>query len=159
MFCAANLLRSKPLPSQFLSVTTTSSRPASIPARFVESYSDHIVFVALVYLVCTLPFFNPEPQLHSPFDNTELIYTPVSDYLPPINTARKAQMKPRHGAPKLAKQEILSVPANPDNTHQTIVTPPKVKLDHDVAVAEHRGVDADSRGAARSLLRLDRFRS
>ena len=43
-------------------------------------------------------------------------------------------MKPRQGAPKLAKQEILSVPPEADNNHQTIVTPPKVKLNHDVAL-------------------------
>jgi len=41
-------------------------------------------------------------------------------------------MKSRKGAPKLAKQEILSVPPEPDNNHQTIITPPKVKLTHDV---------------------------
>jgi TonB family protein len=43
-------------------------------------------------------------------------------------------MKPRKGAPKLAKQEILSVPPNPDNNHQTIVTPPNIKLKQDVAL-------------------------
>ena len=104
------------------------------PTRFAESYCYHIAFVTVVYLVCTLPFFNRAPQLHSPLENADLTYVPVSDYLPPINTAAKAAMKPRHGAPKLAKQEILSVPANPDNNHQTIVTPPKIKLDHDVAL-------------------------
>lgn len=104
------------------------------PFRFAESYGGHILFVVLVYLICTLPFFNRAPQLHSPFENTKIEYVPLSDYLPPINTAAKAEMKPRKGAPKLAKQEILSVPANPDNNHQTIVTPPKVKLDHDVAM-------------------------
>jgi TonB family protein len=104
------------------------------PLRFAESYGGHILFVVLIYLVCTLPFFNRAPQLHSPFENSRIEYVPLSDYLPPMNTAAKAQMKPRQGAPKLAKQEILSVPANADNNHQTIVTPPKVKLDHDVAM-------------------------
>ncbi len=104
------------------------------PARFAESYGYHVVLITVVYLVCTLPFFNRAPKLHSPFENTHIEYYPVSDYLPPINTAAKAEMKPRKGAPKLAKQEILSVPANPDNTRQTIVTPPKMKLDHDVAL-------------------------
>ena len=85
----------------------------------------------MVYLVCTLPFFNPQPKL-VPVQSNEISYYPVSEYLPPINTAAKAAMKPRHGAPKLAKQEILSVPPNADNNHQTIVTPPKIKLDHDV---------------------------
>ncbi len=104
------------------------------PVRFAESYGLHIGLVVLIYLVCTLPFFNREPKLNSPFDNTHIEYYPTSDYLPPLNTAAKAAMRPRKGAPKLAKQEILSVPPNPDNNHQTIVTPPKIKLDHDVAL-------------------------
>lgn len=103
-------------------------------SKVAESYGGHIVFVIAVYLVCTLPFFNRQVQLRSPVENTELTYYPVSEYLPPINTAQKAAMKPRHGAPKLAKQEILSVPPNPDNTRQTVVTPPKIKLNHDVAL-------------------------
>ncbi len=102
------------------------------PVRFVESYGAHVAFVLVIYLVCTLPFFNREPLLHSPLDDREISYVPLSEYLPPMNTAQKAEMKPRHGAPKLARQEILSVPANADNNHQTIVTPPNIKLDHDV---------------------------
>ncbi len=109
-------------------------RTGIAPVRFAESYASHIALVVVIYLVCTLPFFNRSPQLKSPFENTHIEYYPVSEYLPPINTAQKAAMKPRQGAPKLAKQEILSVPPNPDNTHQTIVTPPKVKLDHDLAL-------------------------
>ncbi len=100
--------------------------------RFAESYAGHVAFIIVVYLLCTLPFFNRAPKLQSPFENTKVEYYPVSEYLPPINTASKAPVKPRKGAPKLARQEILSVPPEPDNNHQTIVTPPKVKLDHDV---------------------------
>jgi TonB family protein len=103
-------------------------------SRFAESYAFHIAVITLVYVLCSLPAFNRPPKFHSPFDNTQITYYPVSDYLPPINTAAKATMKPRKGAPKLAKQEILSVPLAPDNTHQTIVTPPKIKLQHDVAL-------------------------
>jgi TonB family protein len=100
--------------------------------RFFESYAGHIAFVTLVYLVCLLPFLRHQPQLQSPFDNTKIEYYPVSEYLPPIQTGNKAEMKPRKGEPKLAKQEILSVPPEPDNNHQTIVTPPNVKLKPDV---------------------------
>ena len=100
--------------------------------RFAESYAGHIAFVIVLYLVCTLPFFNRAPKLQSPFQNTKVEYYPVSEYLPPINTASEAPVKTRKGEPRLAKQEILSVPPEPDNNHQTIVTPPKVKLDHDV---------------------------
>ena len=102
--------------------------------RFAESYAGHIAFIIVLYLVCTLPFFNRPPKLQSPFENTKVEYYPVSEYLPPINTASEAPVKPRQGAPKLARQEILSVPPEADNNHQTIVTPPKVKLNHDVAL-------------------------
>jgi TonB family protein len=131
------LLRREPPPLELTSqpVPLRSNyfiRTGADPIGVLESYGLHIAAVVLIYLVCTLPFFNRPIKLNSPFDNTEIHYYPLSDYLPPMNTAQKAAMKPRHGAPKLAKQEILSVPANPDNTHQTIVTPPKIKLDHDV---------------------------
>ncbi len=100
--------------------------------RFAESYAGHMAFIIVVYVICTETFFNRPPKLQSPFQNTKVEYYPVSDYLPPINTASEAPVKPRQGAPKLARQEILSVPPQADNNHQTIVTPPKVKLDHDV---------------------------
>jgi TonB family protein len=98
-----------------------------------ESYAGHIVFVAIVYFV-SVSFFQKPVQLQSPFQNTEISYYPVSEYLPPINTGQKGMAKPRTGQPKLAKQEILSVPPNPDNQQQTIVTPPQVKLNKNVAV-------------------------
>ena len=101
---------------------------------FAESYGVHIAVVILIYVLGTMSFFNRGPKLHSPLEDAHIAYYPLSDYLPPINTAAKTQMKPRHGAPKFARQEILSLPPNPDNFHQTIVTPPKVKLDHDVAL-------------------------
>lgn len=100
--------------------------------RFFQSYAGHIAFLTIVYLICTLPLLRRAPQLQSPFDNTKIEYYPVSEYLPPIQTGNQADRKPRKGEPKLAKQEILSVPPEPDNHHQTIVTPPKVKLNKDV---------------------------
>lgn len=131
------ILRREPPPVEITATPVSLRRDYFIKtgidaSRYVESYSGHIAVIALVYLVCTLPFFNRTPKLNSPYENTQISYYPVSDYLPPINTAAKAAMKPRRGAPKLARQEILSVPPNPDNTHQTIVTPPKIKLNHDV---------------------------
>ena len=99
--------------------------------RIAESYGGHIAFVAVVYFV-SVSFFQKPVQLQSPFQNTEVSYYPVSEYLPPINTGQKGAAKPRLGEPKLAKQEILSVPPNPDNREQTIVTPPQVKLNKTV---------------------------
>src|SRR5437016_4512002 len=44
------------------------------PRRFVDSYGYHITFVVVVYLVCTLPFFNRTVKLNSPFENTKIEY-------------------------------------------------------------------------------------
>jgi TonB family protein len=102
------------------------------PRHFLESYGYHIAFVILVYVVSTAAWFNHPVKLDSPFANTAIDHYALSEYLPPINTGPKGQAKPRQGSPKLAKQEILSVPPNPDNSRQTIVTPPDIKLNHDV---------------------------
>src|SRR5664279_2730131 len=121
----------------------TTAQPVPVPPEtfirtglglrhFRESYGYHIAFVILVYFFSTSSLFNRPVELRSPFENTTVDHTPLSEYLPPLNTGPRGEAKPRKGAPRLAKQEILSVPANPDNNHQTIVTPPKIKLNHDV---------------------------
>jgi TonB family protein len=121
----------------------TSSQPVPVPPEtwirtgldarhYLESYGYHIAFIVVVYFVSTSSFFNRQVQLQSPLENTAVDHYALSEYLPPINTGPRGEAKPRKGQPKLAKQEILSVPPNPDNNHQTIVTPPQVKLNHDV---------------------------
>src|SRR5271165_1146579 len=131
------LLRREPPPLD------TTSQPVPVPPEtfirtglglrhFLESYGYHIALIGLIYFFSTSSLFNQPVQLQSPFENTTVEHYPLSEYLPPINTGPRGEARPRKGAPKLAKQEILSVPPNPDNNHQTIVTPPNVKLDHDV---------------------------
>lgn len=131
------LLRREPPPIE------TTSQPVPVPPEtfvrtglglrhFLESYGYHIAFIGIVYFFSTSSLFNRPVELHSPFENTTVEHYLLSEYLPPINTGPRGEAKPRKGAPKLAKQEILSVPPNPDNNHQTIVTPPQVKLNHDV---------------------------
>ncbi len=132
------ILRREPPPLEL------TSEPAPVPPdifvdkslnwrRIAESFGGHIIFVAVVYFV-SVSFFQRPVQLQSPFQNTEISYYPVSEYLPPINTGHKGAAKERKGQPKLAKQEILSLPPNPDNRQQTIITPPQIKLNKDVAV-------------------------
>src|ERR1035441_9635787 len=123
----------------------TTSQPIPVPPEkfirtglglrhFLESYGYHIAFIGLVYFFSTSSLFNRPVELRSPFENTTVNRYPLSEYLPPINTGPRGEAKPRKGAPKLAKQEILSVPASAPNHHEDIVTPPKVKLDHDVSL-------------------------
>ncbi len=121
----------------------TTSQPVPVPPEtfirtglglrhFLESYGYHIAFVVLIYFLSTSSWFNRPVELQSPFENTKVDHYSLSEYLPPINTGPRGEARPRKGEPKLARQEILSVPANPDNNHQTIVTPPQVRLSHEV---------------------------
>jgi TonB family protein len=104
------------------------------PRHFLESYGGHIALVVVIYIASTAAWFNQPVKLDSPYTNTSVDHYALSEYLPPINTGPRGEAKPRKGQPKLAKQEILSVPPNPDNNRQTIVTPPNLKLNHDVAL-------------------------
>jgi len=131
------LLRREPPPLE------TTSQPVPVPSEtfirtgldprhYLESYGYHIALIVVIYILSTSAFFNRPVQLQSPFENTTADHYAVSEYLPPINTGPRGEAKPRKGEPKLAKQEILSVPPNPDNNHQTIVTPPNLRLNRDV---------------------------
>jgi TonB family protein len=49
-----------------------------------------------------------------------------------LNTGAAKARVPQKADPAYAPQPIISVPPEPDNRRQTIVVPPKLKLDHDV---------------------------
>jgi TonB family protein len=102
------------------------------PRHYLESYGYHIALIIVIYVASTSSWFGSPVKLESPYANTEVDHYALSEYLPPINTGPRGEAKPRKGEPKLAKQEIISVPPNPDNLHQTIVTPPNIKLNRDV---------------------------
>jgi len=97
------------------------------PSRFrffFDSYASHVLFVLVIYGLSTSPLFQRRPQkVLDPFENTHIEYYPVSPYLPPVSTPPKPAKHAFKGEPALAKQEIISVPPEPDNSRQTIVTP------------------------------------
>jgi TonB family protein len=66
------------------------------------------------------------------FSSAEVIRYVAAEYLPPINTETKTVARARKGQPEHARQEIISVPPESDNRTQTLVAPPKLKLNHDV---------------------------
>ena len=89
-----------------------------------DSYAGHVLFVLIVYGLSTSPLFQRRPQkVLDPFANTRVEYYPVSPYLPPVATPPKPAKHALEGQAALAKQEIISVPPEPDNSRQTIVTP------------------------------------
>jgi TonB family protein len=99
---------------------------------FVESILYHLIVFAAAWGI--MPLF-PQPrhvvQVRR-FDPADVIYYSPSEYLPPLDTGRPHLAKPSQGDPEFARQPILSVPPESDNRHQTIVTPPEVKINHDV---------------------------
>ena len=80
------------------------------------------------------PRFWPQPQIKNRaiFSSRDVVYYSASEYLPPLNTRRGHVSFSKQGAPEHAPQAIISVPSEPDNRNQTIVVPPKLKLNRDV---------------------------
>jgi TonB family protein len=121
----------------------TSSAPAPfwpdvfVPSRlpwsaFAESILYHGVVIALAWGLSSLFARQPRIAQPRPFEPSDVIYYSPSEYLPPIDTGNAHATKPWKGEPVFAKQPILSVPPESDNRHQTIVTPPNIKLTQDV---------------------------
>jgi TonB family protein len=108
------------------------SRP--LPGKgFALSAIYHAGFFSFLYLV---PFFGPlSPQVEvAPETRTTLTYYNVSEYLPPVNSARKpvAAKTSRRPDPAYAPQPIISVPQSLDNVEQTIVEPNRLWLKQSV---------------------------
>jgi TonB family protein len=108
------------------------SRPLPWNA-FAESILYHGVVIALAWGLSSLFASRPQIAKQRPFDPADVIYYSPSEYLPPLDTGTSHAAKPIRGEPVYAKQPILSVPPESDNNHQTIVTPPDIKLTHDIA--------------------------
>jgi len=66
------------------------------------------------------------------FSHADVIYYQASEYLPPLDTGGVHIQLPQKTDPEYAPQPIISVPPEPDNRAQTIVTPPNLELNHDV---------------------------
>jgi len=101
---------------------------------FLESGAYHLIasalLVALTRFLALQPHAVPQPK----FDHSQVIYYEPSEYLPPIDTRSRPEAKPAKADPEFARQPIISLPPQADNRSQTIVTPPNIKLKHDVAM-------------------------
>jgi len=116
-------------------------RRVSVRALMDSALLHVLALVAVIAFTETFVFRQP-PALHDAFTHTRLTFYEVSEYLPEVHTAAlpsEALRKPaREGVPEApadptyAKQEIISVPPDPDNLRQTIVTPSELRLRQDV---------------------------
>jgi TonB family protein len=103
---------------------------------FFQSIVCH--FAAFALIVAFTRFFALQPHVVAAdppvFDHSKVIYYQASEYLPPLDT-RAVDPAPRKAPdPAFSRQPIISVPPEADNRSQTIVTPPQVKLKHNVGL-------------------------
>jgi TonB family protein len=100
--------------------------------RFLESCGYHILALGLLITLSRFLTLHPPPVSPSTFDHAQIIYYQPAEYLPPIDTRSSNSAEPQKADPELSRQPIISVPPEADNRSQTIVSPPKIKLLHDV---------------------------
>ncbi len=111
---------------------------------FLQSCAWHCAAFLLLVEVIQFLALQPPPVPRPVFDRSQLIYYSAEEYLPPLDT-RVAQEdppsfdkqkadEPKPADPEFSRQPIISLPPEADNRSQTIVTPPNVKLKHDVAL-------------------------
>ncbi len=101
--------------------------------RFLESAGCHLAIIAALSGATSL-WSQPQIKDHASFSRQDVIYYSASEYLPPLNTGRVQLSPPKQGLPEYASQSIISVPSEPDNRTQTIVVPPQLKLEREVAM-------------------------
>jgi TonB family protein len=100
--------------------------------RFLESVVYHTAVLAALWAFAR---FWPRPShlAERPvFHSSDVIYYQASDYLPPLDTGAAQAQPAKKGEPEHAPQPVISVPPEADNRTQTIVAPPKLKLNQDV---------------------------
>ncbi len=100
--------------------------------RFLESAFYHAAVITGLWAFAN---FWPRPVrlAEQPvFHNSDVVYYQASEYLPPLDTGDAHPQAAKKGEPEYAPQPIISVPPEADNRSQTIVTPPKLKLNQDV---------------------------
>jgi TonB family protein len=101
---------------------------AAIPwTRLRQSLLYH-AFVITALWGFTQTYLSPRVKVEPLTRNTTLTYYQVSEYLPPVRTASAPARVEQHGEPVYSPQPIIALPANPDNSRQTIVNPAAPQL-------------------------------
>lgn len=103
-------------------------------SKFWQSAICHIGLILALWGSVRLLPVRQAPMASALLSHDDVIYFSPQEYLPPLDTGNAGAQQPQKGDPEHAAQPIISVPPEADNHHQTIVTPPKVKLNQDVAM-------------------------
>lgn len=101
---------------------------------FLESAACHTIAFALLLELTRFFALQHQVVARPNFEHAQVVYYQPSEYLPPLDTRTAEASPPSKADPESSPQPIISVPPEADNRSQTIVTPPNVKLKHDVAL-------------------------
>ncbi|MFZ0138682.1 MAG: TonB family protein [Candidatus Sulfotelmatobacter sp.] len=102
--------------------------------RFAQSGAYHVLVLVLIWAGSRFLALQPNPTSLPAFTHADVVYYTPSDYLPPLDTRRSSSTPARKADPEFSAQPIISVPPEADNRSQTIVTPPNIQLQRDVAM-------------------------
>jgi TonB family protein len=102
--------------------------------RFLQSGFYHVLALAVIWAGSRFLALHPPPETRPPFTHADVVYYAPSEYLPPLDTRRSNSAHARQADPEYSAQPIISVPPEADNRSQTIVTPPDLQLQRDVAL-------------------------
>ena len=93
---------------------------------YLQSGACHAIAFGILVGFTRLFALQPQVVAKPAFDHAQVVYYQPSEYLPPLDT-RSTKAEPSQKAdPEFSRQPIISVPSEPDNRLQTIVTPPSV---------------------------------
>jgi TonB family protein len=102
--------------------------------RFLQSGAYHVLALAVIWAGSRFLNLQPRFSKRSTFTHADVVHYEPAEYLPPLDTRRSTHTHARKADPEYSAQPIISVPPEADNRSQTIVTPPDIKLQHDVAL-------------------------
>jgi TonB family protein len=103
-------------------------------SRFLQSAALHTAALLLIWAISLVWIRQQKILDHNTFDRASLITFSPKEYLKPLDTGKSEAPKTQKGDPVYARQPIISVPREADNRAQTIVAPPDLKLNKDVAL-------------------------
>jgi len=101
---------------------------------FVQSVACHLVAFALLIVLSRIVALQPKVATVPAFERSQVIYYQPSEYLPPLDTRTGKEEEAQKADPEFSKQPVISLPRESDNRSQTVVVPPNVRLQHEVAL-------------------------
>ena len=135
-----DLIFPRPVPPLELQSTAAEFWPDVLVERrlpwraLLQSVAYHGIAIALLAGLTHLFALHVRTASPLPFDRSQVVYYHSSEYLPPLDTRVAAPSSAQKAAPAFSRQSVISVPPEADNHSQTIVTPPRVKLQHNLAL-------------------------